>query len=267
MKTVMMIAALLTAALMGQSIPGLPPLSYGPDTRTGFLQALGPAQPAFTITHGGTPATTAYTYTVVAVDIMNHTKAFAKATATGAATLNTTDYNIVTIAAFTVTDTALQPVGGCKVYRTAGGATQGLIGTVYPCVNGGVLNDTGLTGDATTAATDTASVVAGDIIRAKVTSATNCLSIASPAVCGSASAGAFTVAAAATTKVVNTTAVGLNSQIIVQQDSSLGLRLAVTCNTTVNPWIVTARVPGTSFTLTTTAPVTDPACFNFEIIN
>ncbi len=98
--------------------------------------------------------------------------------------------------------------------------------------------------------------------------AVNCSSSAAPAVCTSAQAGSVVVAAAATTVVVNTTAVTANSQILLMYDSSLGTKLSVTCNTT-EPALygVTARTAATSFTITSTAPVTDPACFSFLVIN
>lgn len=96
----------------------------------------------------------------------------------------------------------------------------------------------------------------------------NCSSSASPAVCTSAAAGSVVVAAAATSVVVNTTAVTANSQILLMYDSSLGTRLSVTCNAT-EPALygVTARSAGVSFTLTSTAPITNPACFSYFIVN
>jgi hypothetical protein len=102
--------------------------------------------------------------------------------------------------------------------------------------------------------------------------ATNCLSVASPAVCAAASAGASNVLAAATTEVVNTTAVTANSNIQITEDSSLGTRLGVTCNTqsslVVGTPRVTARTAGTSFTVTVdVAPTTNPLCFNYTITN
>lgn len=98
--------------------------------------------------------------------------------------------------------------------------------------------------------------------------ATNCSSSASPAVCSSASAGSVVVAAAATTVVVNTTAVTANSQVVVTYDSSLGTKLGVTCNTTIPAlYGVTARTAATSFTITSTAPVTNPACFSYLVVN
>jgi hypothetical protein len=100
------------------------------------------------------------------------------------------------------------------------------------------------------------------------TTATNCSDSAGPAACGSAAAGAFVVDAAATTVVVSTTAVDLKSRIMVMPDSSLGAELGVTCNVTVALPTVTARTPGTSFTVTVAAaPVTDPACYSYWIVN
>jgi hypothetical protein len=98
---------------------------------------------------------------------------------------------------------------------------------------------------------------------------TNCSSSASPAVCASASAGSVAVAASGTTLVVNTTTVTINSQIFLQEDSSLGTKLSVTCNTTpaTAPPTVSARTAGTGFTFTTTTPTTNPRCFSYEVVN
>jgi hypothetical protein len=97
----------------------------------------------------------------------------------------------------------------------------------------------------------------------------NCSSSASPAVCTSAAAGSVALAVAATTEVVNTTAVTANSQIFVMYDSSLGAKLGVTCNTT-EPGLygITARTAATSFTITVgVAPITNPICFSYFIVN
>jgi hypothetical protein len=58
------------------------------------------------------------------------------------------------------------------------------------------------------------------------------------------------------------------------EDSSLGAKLAVTCNTTSivaaasAGFGVSARVAATSFTLTVAVtPVTNPECFSYFIIN
>jgi len=87
--------------------------------------------------------------------------------------------------------------------------------------------------------------------------------------CASAVAGSVSIAAAATTVTVSTTAVTANSQIVVQEDSSLGTKLALTCNTTiVRTYAVTTRTAGTSFVITTSAaPVTNPACLSYLIVN
>ena len=98
--------------------------------------------------------------------------------------------------------------------------------------------------------------------------ATNCADSAGAAACGSAAAGAFVVDASASTVVVSTTAVTNNSRIFVFFDSGLGAELSVTCNTTIPAlYGVTARTAATSFTLTATAPVTNPACFSYWIVN
>lgn len=114
--------------------------------------------------------------------------------------------------------------------------------------------------------------ILGRVVPATYGSASNCSSSASPAVCGSAAAGSVTVAAGATTKVVNTTAVTANSQIFLTNDSSLGTKLSVTCNTqsslTLGTPRVTARTAATSFTITIEAgPTTNPMCISYFIVN
>jgi hypothetical protein len=96
----------------------------------------------------------------------------------------------------------------------------------------------------------------------------NCTSGASPAVCGASVVGAVAVAAAATSLVVNTTAVTAKSRIVLTMDSSLGSDLGITCNTTnIAAW-VSARTAGTSFTITTASgPVTNAMCLNYTILN
>jgi hypothetical protein len=98
---------------------------------------------------------------------------------------------------------------------------------------------------------------------------------ASPSVasCGSAVAGSFSCATNASTATctVNTTAVTANSQILVQEDETLGTKLGVTCNTstTVIPTsrLLAARVAGTSFTINLGTVTTNPACFSYLIVN
>lgn len=96
----------------------------------------------------------------------------------------------------------------------------------------------------------------------------NCSNTASPAVCGSSLAGSSVIAAAATTEQINTTLVTSGSQILLTADSSLGTRLGVTCNITIPTLSVSARSAGASFTVTASAaPVTNPLCFDWLIIN
>ena len=118
--------------------------------------------------------------------------------------------------------------------------------------------------------------VGGALTPQTYATATRCYSAASPAVCGSAAAGAAVIAAAATTVVVNTTAVtltsGVDSQISVTEDSSIGTILGVTCNTqsllVLGAPRVTARVNGTSFTVSVdVGPTANPLCFSYSIIN
>ena len=98
---------------------------------------------------------------------------------------------------------------------------------------------------------------------------TNCADSAGAAACGSAAAGSVVIDAAATTVVVSTTAVTANSQIFIQEDLSLGTRLGVTCNTTIaRTYAITARTAATSFTITASAaPVTNPSCLSYTIVN
>lgn len=95
----------------------------------------------------------------------------------------------------------------------------------------------------------------------------NCTSTASPSVCGGFAMGFVAVPAGSTTLTINTTAVTANSLIIVQPDQSLGTTLSVTCNTTLNNIDVSARVAGTSFSVQTNTPVTNPECLTYHIIN
>ena len=97
----------------------------------------------------------------------------------------------------------------------------------------------------------------------------DCVSKTAPAVCANDLTGSVVVAAGATTVVVNDSAVASGSHIIVQEDSSLGTNLGVTCNTTpaTAPPTISARVIGTSFTITTPAPTTNPRCFSFHLFS
>jgi hypothetical protein len=96
---------------------------------------------------------------------------------------------------------------------------------------------------------------------------------ASPSVvaCGAAPAGVFSCGVGAETvcTVNTTTMISANSSVIVTQDSATttGTLLGVTCNTTLNPPEITAKVAATSFSITITAPAANPACYDYWIIN
>jgi hypothetical protein len=97
----------------------------------------------------------------------------------------------------------------------------------------------------------------------------DCVSSTSPAVCGSAPAGSIALSNGESTLIVDTTAVTANSQIFINEDSSLGTRLGITCNTgTGRNYVINARVSGTSFTVKSSAnPVTHKACLSYLIVN
>lgn len=91
------------------------------------------------VTQQGTSGATSYTYAIVAKVGVGVSPSARTTTITGNAVLSGVNYNAI----------AWQAVpgasGGYDVYRTAGGATQGIIASVGPGVL--VLNDTGLVGD------------------------------------------------------------------------------------------------------------------------
>ena len=143
--------------------------------------------------------------------------------------------------------------------------SSGGLGTVTSVT--GTSNQIASTGGATPVLSLTSPLVFPGGIR----TATNCSNAASPAVCGSATAGVVAVPTGATpTLTINTTAVTANSQILLQIDESATIA-ATTCNTTlatlVQP-VVTARVAATSFTIQINATLTvNPACVSFFVIN
>jgi hypothetical protein len=115
--------------------------------------------------------------------------------------------------------------------------------------------------------------LSGTSSAATYTTATNCSSAASPAVCSSAAAGSVAIPTGTnSTLVVDTTAVTANSQIFLQEDESLGTKLGITCNSTLGtvtvPVVVTARTGGTSFTIGYNGTITTNAvCLSYHIIN
>lgn len=154
-----------------------------------------------------------------------------------------------------------------------------LVGTEY-LIAAGTSSATGPTGTLTDkflVDSNGATTASSTITAPTYASTTNCAAVgtaASPSVasCSAAPAGAFSCAtnASAATCTINTTAVTANSVIIVQEVASEGTRLSVTCNTapTVTPSILLAsKSAGVSFTINMPTITTNPACFDYWIIN
>ena len=104
--------------------------------------------------------------------------------------------------------------------------------------------------------------------------ASNCASSASPAACGSAPAGAVLVPTGTTSSTlqVNTTAVTANSEIEFYPDDTLGTRLSTTCNSTLATLVggsfISARTPGTSFTITFNGTIAvNGVCGTYVVVN
>ncbi len=112
-------------------------------------------------------------------------------------------------------------------------------------------------------------VLATSVTAEKQYTATNCASAASPAVCGTASAGSIAMQKGKDLLVVNTSAVTTHSQILITEDSSLGTRLGISCDKGANRnYSISARAPGTSFTIrSSTKPNGSHACLSYWIIN
>jgi hypothetical protein len=87
--------------------------------------------------------------------------------------------------------------------------------------------------------------------------------------CAADPAGFVSIAVGSASVTVTTSAVTANSQILAQMDTSLASALGVTtCNNATKLYYVSARTPGTSFTISTaTALATNPACLSYVIIN
>lgn len=102
-------------------------------------------------------------------------------------------------------------------------------------------------------------------------SSTNCANGGTPAVCAAAATGAVAVPTGSNpTLTVDTSAVTATSRIFLTIDESLTIP-TITCNTTISTLIepvVTARTPGTSFTIEIGATIgTNPACVSYMIVN
>jgi hypothetical protein len=167
---------------------------------------------------------------------------------------------------------------GANVSITPGGQIQSIVSTgtapfsVASTTNVANLNASSLNGAtfAAPGAIGGGTPAAGTftaLTAATYNTSTNCAS--SAGTCVAAAAGRVSIAAAATTVTVATTAVTANSEIFIQEDSTLGTALSVTCNTTTGrTYTVTTRTAATSFVITASAaPTTNPACLSYRIVN
>lgn len=103
---------------------------------------------------------------------------------------------------------------------------------------------------------------------------TACANSASPALCGANANGfvAIPTGTASETLQINTTAVTANSQIFLQADATLGGNLTLTCDSSITELVgglaVTARTPGSSFTIVHVGNITtDALCLSYRIEN
>ena len=132
------------------------------------------------------------------------------------------------------------------------------------------------TGGSLVAAVDNAGTVNGSLFATRTNCAANGTT-ANPSVvsCHGAAAGMFSCSAKASTGTcqVNTTAVTANSEIFITQDAADGGtgQLNVTCNTnnvvnTSRP-LLASKAAGTGFTISLGTVTTNPACFEYYIVN
>jgi hypothetical protein len=100
------------------------------------------------------------------------------------------------------------------------------------------------------------------------TTATQCFSSASPAACGSNIDGFVAIPAGSSSVVVDTKAVTANSEISLTFDTTEGRSLGVTCNTRPQQPYISARMAGTSFTISVSSNfVANPGCIGFHLKN
>lgn len=112
----------------------------GQQTHLGNMYIAGIVTSAvYSVTNIGTPGSTTYTYKVFPMVNVHPQDPFTVTTTTGNATLSGTNYNKIT---WEHTKGATH----YKVFRTAGGATQGWLGTIN-AANNLEFNDTNVTGD------------------------------------------------------------------------------------------------------------------------
>lgn len=113
--------------------------------------------------------------------------------------------------------------------------------------------------------------VQGGNVQSDAYNSANCISAASPAVCGQAVQGDIAIPIGTNPALtVNTTGYVATSQFVFTPDSTLGTILGVTCNTANLPTgvSVTAATPGVSVTIMLTGTFsTNPVCGKFTIRN
>ncbi len=145
------------ALILNAQIQATSTFTSGSQIQIGSSPAVAAAT-GVTVTPGGTTGGTSYSYKVVAYDPSGSTFSLSTAgsTTTGNATLSPTNNNVITWTA-----PASGTVSSYAIYRTVGGAAQGLIGTVAA----GVLTFTD-TGIAAGASAPTASTSGVDILAA-----------------------------------------------------------------------------------------------------
>jgi len=144
------------ASMIGTNITGIP---YTGIANFPTLTQVGVTRPVVSLSNAGTGGSTDYVYCVTAKDANLYTITWCPTVTQGNATLSVSNYNIITVAAWSVVAPNIAPTGACDVYRVTGGATQGKIGTISNCSAGGVLNDTGLAGDSASPPLDTSGAI------------------------------------------------------------------------------------------------------------
>jgi len=205
------------------------------------------------------------TYVLVAREADN------TATTQGSAAVSTGAAGPTNCNSNTVVWTAAAGVAYYQLNRTVGGATQGMITAMNAWLNVTTNCPAGTctyvdTGTAAAGGVPVANTT-GQIVSRSYNTETACAS--SAGACGTSSAGHFSMDAASTTATVTTTAVNANSQIFIQENSTLGALLGVTCNATVvRTYAVSTVTAGVSFIVTASvAPAVNPACLSYRILN
>jgi hypothetical protein len=160
-------------------------------------------------------------------------------------------------------------ISSLHIYSAGRTATQIINIAGHPRLNVSVQNNSSITLPTLYSAAGYVNLDTTDGIRsAAYFTTSNCISLSSPAACGSASAGAVALAVGSTTEIVNTTVVTDHSRIFLMSDASLGGELGIHCNSVPIQPTVSARTKGKGFTIRVPiAPKTNPACFAYEIID